>query len=117
MEFIVIILVVLVLILGGWIGFLEYRYRQLAHAFRALMTGRSGADLETTLMDFVSRMDRVEQLTHGMDRWRFWTIAPTARSSARYIRGSMCVCTPNPWSAVNRLIRSRRKKKMRLRVR
>ena len=67
MEFIVIILVVLVLILGGWIGFLEYRYRQLAHAFRALMTGRSGADLETTLMDFVSRMDRVEQLTHGMD--------------------------------------------------
>ncbi len=67
MEFIVIILVFLILALGGWLAFLEYRYRQLANSFRLLMTGRGGADLEATLMDFVSRMDRVEQLTHGMD--------------------------------------------------
>jgi hypothetical protein len=31
------------------------------------MTGRSGADLEATLLDFVSRMDRVEQVTQSMD--------------------------------------------------
>lgn len=67
MEFIVIILVFLILVLGGWLAFLEYRHRQLANSFRMLMTGRGGADLEATLMDFVSRMDRVEELTHGMD--------------------------------------------------
>jgi hypothetical protein len=62
LEFIVIILFILILILGGWLAFLEYRYRQLANAFRMLMTGRGGADLEATLMDFISRMDHVEQL-------------------------------------------------------
>ena len=67
LEFIVIILVVLVLSLGGWLGFLEFRHRQLAKSQRLLMTGRGGADLEATLIDFVSRMDRVEQLTQGMD--------------------------------------------------
>lgn len=67
MEFIVIILIVLVLILGGWVAFLEYRYRQLARSFRLLMTGRGGADLEATLMDFVARMDHVERTTQGMD--------------------------------------------------
>ena len=62
-----IILMVLVLILGGWVAFLEYRYRQLASSFRLLMTGRGGADLEATLMDFVARMDHVERTTQGMD--------------------------------------------------
>ena len=67
LDFIVIILIVFILILGGWVAFLEYRYRQLASSFRLLMTGRGGADLEATLMDFVARMDRVEQMTEGMD--------------------------------------------------
>jgi hypothetical protein len=67
LEFIVIILALLVLGLGGWVAFLEYRYRQLASSFRMLMTGRGGADLEATLMDFVARMDRVEQMTLGME--------------------------------------------------
>ncbi len=67
LEFIVIILFFFILILGGWLVFLEYRYRQLANSFRLLMTGRGGADLEATLMDFVARMDQVERLAHGMD--------------------------------------------------
>ncbi|MBI5035201.1 MAG: DUF4446 family protein [Chloroflexi bacterium] len=68
MEFIaIIILFLFILILGGWLAYTEYRYRQLANSFRLLMTGRGGADLEATLMDFVARMDQVERLAHGMD--------------------------------------------------
>ncbi len=67
MEIILIsILLLLVLALCGWVAFVEYRYQKLASSFRLLMTGRGGADLEATLIDFVSRMDRVEQLAHGM---------------------------------------------------
>ncbi len=62
----VIILLLLVIVLFAWVAFVEYRYQKLASSFRLLMTGRGGADLEATLIDFVSRMDRVEQLTHGM---------------------------------------------------
>ncbi len=62
----VVILVLLVIVLFGWVAFVEYRYQKLASSFRLLLTGRGGADLEATLIDFVSRMDRVEQLTHGM---------------------------------------------------
>ncbi len=65
-EILVLILLVLVLILAVWVAFVEYRYQKLAGSFRLLMTGRGGADLEATLIDFVARMDRVEQLTHGM---------------------------------------------------
>lgn len=67
MEILVIFLLILVLILGGWLAFVEYRYQQLARSFRALMTGRGGTDLEATLLDFVARMDRVEQMTQAMD--------------------------------------------------
>jgi len=68
LEIILIVIVfLLVLGLGGWLAFIEYRYRQLANSFRMLLTGRGGADLEATLIDFVARMDRVEQLTQGMD--------------------------------------------------
>ena len=62
----VVILVLLAIVLFGWVAFVEYRYQKLASSFRLLLTGRGGADLEATLIDFVSRMDRVEQLTHGM---------------------------------------------------
>lgn len=67
MEILVIFLLMMILILGGWLAFVEYRYQQLAHSFRALMTGRGGADLEATLLDFVTRMDRIEQMTQAMD--------------------------------------------------
>lgn len=63
----ILLLFLFVLGLGGWVAFIEYRYRQLAQAFRLLMTGRGGADLEATLIDFVARMDRVEQITHAVD--------------------------------------------------
>ena len=67
MEILVILLFIVVLGLGGWLAFVEYRYQQLARSFRALMTGRGGTDLEATLLDFVARMDRVEQMTQAMD--------------------------------------------------
>ena len=64
MEIIItIFLVLLVVALAAWVAYIEWRYRKLASSFRLLMTGRGGADLETTLLDFVSRMDRIEQTT------------------------------------------------------
>jgi flagellar basal body-associated protein FliL len=64
MEIIIIILLVLLVVaLAAWVAYIEWRYRKLASLFRLLMTGRGGADLETTLLDFVSRMDRIEQTT------------------------------------------------------
>ncbi|MCL4396009.1 MAG: DUF4446 family protein [Chloroflexi bacterium] len=64
MEIIVLAIVVLLLIfVVGWVAFVEYRYQKLAGSFRLLMTGRGGADLEATLIDFVSRMDRIEKMT------------------------------------------------------
>ena len=61
-----IVLLLLVMLLLGWIAYLEYRYQKLVGSFRLLMTGRGGTDLEATLMDFVARMDRVEKLAHSM---------------------------------------------------
>ena len=63
----IIVLVLLVLGLVGWVAFLELRHRQLAQAFRLLMTGRGGGDLETTLVDFVARLNHIEQTTQAMD--------------------------------------------------
>ena len=64
----IVILLLLVIALGGWVGFLEYRHRQLVNSFRMLMTGQGGADLEVTLNDFVSRMNNVEQIVHAVDQ-------------------------------------------------
>jgi len=66
-EILVVLLLIIILLLGGWLAFVEYRYQKLANSFRMLMTGRGGADLEATFLDFVARMDRVEQLTHAMN--------------------------------------------------
>jgi hypothetical protein len=65
----ILILVFFLFMLAVWVGFIEYRYQTLAHSFRLLMTGRGGADLEATLMDYVARMTRVEEIaaTCGMD--------------------------------------------------
>ena len=62
----VLIVAVLMFFLAGWVAFLEYRYQSLARSFRLLMTGRGGADLEATLMDYVARMDRVEQVVRAV---------------------------------------------------
>lgn len=51
----------------GWLASLEWRHHQLARSFRLLMTGRGGADLETTLLDFVARMNHIEQVTQAVD--------------------------------------------------
>lgn len=67
MEILVILLLLVVLILGGWLAFVEYRYRKLASSFRALMSGRGGTDLEATLLDFISRMEHVEQVAQNVN--------------------------------------------------
>jgi hypothetical protein len=66
---IILIVVLSLLVIGllGWVAFLEWRHRQLADSFRLLMTGHGGADLETTLLDFVGRLNHNEQLTQAMD--------------------------------------------------
>jgi hypothetical protein len=61
------IIAVILLVLAGWLGFLEYRYQNLVRSFRLLMTGRGGADLEATLMDYVARMDQVERVAKAME--------------------------------------------------
>lgn len=61
------IVAMLVLVLAGWVAFLEYRHQGLARSFGVLMTGRGGADLEATLMDYVARMDQVEQVARAVD--------------------------------------------------
>ena len=53
--------------LAAVIAWQEMRLRQLTHSFRRLMTGRGGTDLESTLGDFVARMDHVEHVTQSMD--------------------------------------------------
>lgn len=69
MEIIILVLVVLLLIvIFGWVAFLEYRHQRLSSGLRLLLTGRGGADLEATLLDFVSRMDRIEKTTQAMDQ-------------------------------------------------
>ncbi len=63
----IVLLAAVVILLAGWAAFIEYRYQKLAAAFRLLMTGRGGADLEATLRDYVARMDRVEQVAKAME--------------------------------------------------
>ncbi len=68
MEIILIIVLFgLFVLLGAWVGSLEYRYQNTARSFRSLMTGRGGADLEATLLGYVARMDRVEQIARTIE--------------------------------------------------
>lgn len=63
----IVLLFLLVIGLAGWLAFLEYRQRQWANSLRLLLTGRGGADLETTLRDFIARMTQIEQATQAME--------------------------------------------------
>lgn len=67
MEILIVILFLLVVMLAGWLIFLELRHQRLASSFRVLMSGRGGVDLETILMDYVARMDRVEQSAQSVE--------------------------------------------------
>ena len=68
MEILVIVLFVLLMILAGWLLFLELRYQRLAGSFRMLMSGRGGVDLETILLDYVARMNRTEQISQMVEQ-------------------------------------------------
>lgn len=54
----------LFLILGVlllWIGTLEFRLLRLTRTLRVLFSGRTGADLEQVLRDYMERMDRTDE--------------------------------------------------------
>lgn len=59
-------------VLALWLAFLEWRHQRLARSFRALMTGSGGADLESTLYEFVARLDQLEQNAHATDQRVGW---------------------------------------------
>jgi hypothetical protein len=61
------LLFLVMIVLAGWVSLLEWRHRQLTASFRLLMTGRDGVDLETTLREFVARLEQIEQATQAMD--------------------------------------------------
>ena len=65
----------LFLVVGGivvWIATLEFRFLRVTRTLRLLFSGRSGADLEQVLRDFMQRMDRADEnaarLTGQVDR-------------------------------------------------
>ncbi len=54
----------LFLILGVlliWIGTLEFRLLRITKTLRALFSGRTGADLEQVLREYMERMDRTDE--------------------------------------------------------
>ncbi len=61
------LLFLVMIVLAGWVSLLEWRHRQLTASLRLLMTGRDGVDLETTLREFVARLEQIEQATQAMD--------------------------------------------------
>jgi len=64
----VVILLLAVLALAGWVAFLEMRHQKVAALFRTVMTGRAGADLESILMDYLARMERVEHVAQTVEQ-------------------------------------------------
>jgi hypothetical protein len=44
-----------------WIGTLEFRLMRLTRTLRLLFTGRTGADLEGVLREYMERMDRTDE--------------------------------------------------------
>jgi hypothetical protein len=59
-----IIELLLLLILGImllWIGTIEFRLLRLTRTLRVLFSGRSGADLEQVLREYMERMDRTDE--------------------------------------------------------
>lgn len=58
-EFLLVLMVGVLLI---WIATLEFRFIRLTRTLRLLFSGRSGADLEQVLRDYMERMDRTDQM-------------------------------------------------------
>lgn len=59
----------LFLILGVlvvWFATIEFRLIRLTRTLRLLFTGRSGADLEQVLRDYMERMDRVDETVRAV---------------------------------------------------
>ncbi len=68
MEIIVLLLLAgFVVLLFGWLALIEWRYRRLARSFRALTSGSGGTNLEEVLLDYVARMERIEQVMNWLE--------------------------------------------------
>ncbi len=71
----------LLLILGVmviWLGTLEWRWMRTTRTLRMLFTGRSGADLEQVLRNYMERMDRADQAVTTLGARLDQTIAALA---------------------------------------
>ena len=60
-SFVELLLFVIVGVLFVWIATLEYRLLRLTKTLRLLFSGRTGADLEQVLREYMERMDRTDQ--------------------------------------------------------
>lgn len=69
--------------LAIWIATLEYRFLRLTRTQRALFTGRSGADLEQILREYMSRMDRSDQNAAALAARLDQTIAALSNRTAQ----------------------------------
>lgn len=58
-EFLLFIILGVLLV---WIGTLEYRHLRLTRTLRILFAGRTGADLEQVLREYMERMDRTDAM-------------------------------------------------------
>lgn len=55
------LMLLIVGVLVVWIGTIEYRMMRQNRTLRALFNGRTGADLEQVLREYMGRMDRTDQ--------------------------------------------------------
>lgn len=55
------LMLLIVGVLVVWIGTIEYRMMRQNRTLRALFNGRTGADLEQVLREYMERMDRTDQ--------------------------------------------------------
>ncbi|MCC7165842.1 MAG: DUF4446 family protein [Anaerolineae bacterium] len=56
-----VLILLMVGVLVAWIGSIEYRMMRQNRTLRALFSGRTGADLEQVLREYMERMDRTDQ--------------------------------------------------------
>lgn len=62
------LLLLIVGVLVIWIGTIEYRMMRQNRTLRALFNGRTGADLEQVLREYMERMDRTDQMIRDFNQ-------------------------------------------------
>ncbi len=67
-TFIEFLLFVILGLICVWLVTLEWRFVRMTRTLRMLFAGRSGADLEQVLRDYLQRMDRSDQTVSSLGR-------------------------------------------------